>query len=313
MNEQDLADRFSREVDGLLEKAGRTDAEPRPTEYRQALDLARRLSRTDFSAESRARQTLRSWLLSRVGVRENLRKEKPMRTYPQLKLRRPLYFAVGIALALLLAITFLIPGGPAAAAYNVSTNAKLIVLGTYSRAQQIEAFVTGKPMPDGTWNIRLFKGVGVGGNGLPGTNPQVRSVTTLEAAQELVSFHLRVPDYLPEGYALREVKVAPVWTGPGASLFPSNPSAYMFYGGPGADIVIGQSPVGRMTSDDPNVAVGTFFTFGTNGPLEAVTFKGRPAAWAEPVLNWEEEGVNYIVGGPDMRLEEVLRIAESLK
>src|SRR3990170_285772 len=116
MNERDLAERFNQDVDRLLKVAGRTDAEPLPAEYRQALDVARRLASTDFSPESRSRLALRRRLLSRMDAQENLRKEKPMRTYPQLRLRRPLYFAVSIALALLLAVTFLIPGGPAAAA-----------------------------------------------------------------------------------------------------------------------------------------------------------------------------------------------------
>ena len=312
MNEQDWAERFSQDVDRLLAEAGRSDAEPLPTEYRQTLDVAHRLASTDFSRESRSRLALRHRLLSRLDARENLRKEKPMKTYPQLRLRRPLLVAIGVALVLLVAEMLLYPGGPAAAAYNVSTNVKLIVLSAYSRAQQIEATVTGKPMPDDGWDISLFKGAGVGGNGPPGTNPEVRSVTTLEEAQVLVSFRIRLPEYLPEGYALREAKVAPVWTGPGALLFPSNPGAYLFYGGPGADIAIVQIPVGQIPSSEPHVAAGTFFTFGTNGPVEEVTFNEHPAAWATNVLNWEENGIGYLVGGPEMSLEQALQIAESL-
>jgi hypothetical protein len=313
MNERDLADRFNQDVDRLLNESGRADSEPVPTEYRRTLDVARRLAATDFSPESHVRLPLRRRLLSRVDARETPRKERTMRTHPQLKLRRPLFIAISLALVVLLVEIFLTPGGPAVAAYNVSTNVKLIVLGTYSRAQQIEATVTGKPMPDDTWHITLFKGAGVGGNGLPGTNPEVRSVTTLEEAQELVSFRIRLPEYLPEGYALREVKVAPVWTGPGALFFPSNPGAYLFYAGPGADIVISQMPVGPVPSGDPNVAVGVFSGFGTNGPLEEVTFDGHTAAWATNVLTWEAESIGYLVGGPEMTLEQAIQIAESLK
>ena len=167
-------------------------------------------------------------------------------------------------------------------------------------------------MPDDDWAIPLFRGAGVGGNGLPGTNPEVRSVALLEDARELTSFRILVPGYLPEGYALREVKVAPVWTGPGALLFPSNPGTYLFYGGPGAEIVIGQTPEGPMPSGDPNVAVGVFSGFGTNGPLEEVTFGGHPAAWATNVLTWTENSIGYLVGGPEMTLEQALQIAESL-
>ena len=81
MNERDWADRFSSDVDGLLNQAGRTDSEPTPTEYRQALDLARTLATADFSAESQVRQELRRRLLNRIGAREGwqLRKEYAMR------------------------------------------------------------------------------------------------------------------------------------------------------------------------------------------------------------------------------------------
>ena len=82
MNERDWADRFGHDVDSLLSEAGRTDSEPTPTEYRQALDLAHTLATTDFSAESRVRQALRRRLLNRVGEREGWqqRKEYAMRT-----------------------------------------------------------------------------------------------------------------------------------------------------------------------------------------------------------------------------------------
>jgi hypothetical protein len=319
MNERDLAERFNQDVDRLLNAAGRTDAEPLPAEYRQALDVARRLASTDFSPESRSRLALRRRLLSRMDAREHLRKEKPMRTYPQLKLRRPLYLAISIALALLLAVTFLIPGGPAVAAYNISTNVKLIMLGAYSRAQQIEATVTGKPMPDDSWHVELFRdvgfAVGFGGGGPPGTNPEVRSVTTLEEAQEIAAFDIRVLKHLPEGYALREIKLAPVWTGPAALVFPSAPSVFLFYGGLEGDIVVVEQPVGTQSSDASSMAVGTFTSFMTNGTLEEVDFNGRTAAWADSrLLMWEEDGIGYTVGGSKVRsLEEVIRIAESLK
>jgi hypothetical protein len=254
-----------------------------------------------------------------MDARENLRKEKPMRTYPQLRLRRPLLVAISLALVVFLVEMFLTPGGPAVAAYNVSTNVKLIVLGAYSTAQKVEAFVAGKPMPDDGWYIELFRdsgnGVAYGGNGLPGTNPEVRSVTTLEEAQEIAAFDIRVPEDLPEGYALREIKLAPVWTGPAALLFPSAPSAFLFYGGPEGDIVIVEQPVGPQPSGDPHVAVGVYTGFMTNGTLEEVDFNGRTAAWADSrLLMWEEDGIGYTVGGSKVRsLDEAMRIAESLR
>ena len=69
-NERDWADRFTRDVDGLLNEAGRTDSKPLPTEYRQALNLAHSLATVDFSAESQVRYTLRRRLLNQIGTRE---------------------------------------------------------------------------------------------------------------------------------------------------------------------------------------------------------------------------------------------------
>jgi hypothetical protein len=316
MNEQDWADRFSRDVGSLLNEAGRTDSEPLPTEYRQALDLAHTLAMVDFSAESRVRHTLRRRLLNRSEAREGWRERKGslVKTHPRKRLRRRLLVAIGGTLALLLVMMFLYPGGSAVAAQSISDGVKLIVLGTYSTAQRVEAFVTGQPPPDDDWDVSLFPGCGVGGNGLPGTNPTVESVVDFDEAQELTSFHLRAPGYLPEGYTLQEIKLAPIWTWPGALLFPSDPNAFLFYEGPSPDIVIVQQPVGPQPSGDPNVTVGQVVGFLTNGTLEGVDLDGRTAAWADDrLLMWEEGGVSYMVGGLGLSLDEAIRIAESLE
>jgi len=47
--------------------------------------------------------------------------------------------------------------------------------------------------------------------------------------------------------------------------------------------------------------------------LEEVTFDDHPAAWATNVLSWEEDSIGFLVGGPEMSLEEAMRIAESLR
>ena len=145
MDEQDWADRFSRDVEGLLNEARQADAEQMPTEYRQALNLACTLAATDLSGESRVRAALRRKLLNRIDAREG-RKDITMKTYPHYGLRRRLLIGVGGALALLLAMMFLYPGGPTVFAQGIGNGAKLIVLGAYSTAQHIEAQVTGRPI-----------------------------------------------------------------------------------------------------------------------------------------------------------------------
>lgn len=85
MSERDWADRFSRDIDSFLNEAGRTDSEPTTTEYRQALDLARTLATTDFSAESQVRQELRSRLLNRISTpgKRQQRSAHPVRRFFQ--------------------------------------------------------------------------------------------------------------------------------------------------------------------------------------------------------------------------------------
>lgn len=84
---------------------------------------------------------------------------------------------------------------------------------------------------------------GFGGNVLPGVDPIVRWTADFEEAQEVTPFHLRAPGYLPDGDTLRGIKLAPG-------------NAFLFYGGPGHDIILIQASVGPQPSDDPNLAVG---------------------------------------------------------
>jgi hypothetical protein len=138
MNEQDWAERFSRDADSLLNEAGRTDSEPTPSAYRQALDLARTLATTDFSVESRVRQTLRRRLLNRIGAWEGgqRRKEIAMRTF--FRQRRPIMILVVVVLAALLVVAHAWPGALTAAAQGVYNIIQRIVVGPYTEVVQVE-------------------------------------------------------------------------------------------------------------------------------------------------------------------------------
>ncbi len=111
MQETDWADRFSRDVDNLLDEVGPTEPEPFSPEYRQALELARTLATTDFSVESRVRHTLRHRLLNRVGVpTRSLRpKDSGAQTVPWQRIR----IATAVALTIFLIVfTTLVWSGP---------------------------------------------------------------------------------------------------------------------------------------------------------------------------------------------------------
>jgi len=117
-DERDWADRFTRDMDSLLNEAGRTDSEPTPTEYHQALDLARTLATTDFSTESQVWQALRRRLLNRTEAREGWqRKEYVMRTF--LRQRRAAVILASVVLAGLLVVALALPDALTAMAQSI--------------------------------------------------------------------------------------------------------------------------------------------------------------------------------------------------
>jgi hypothetical protein len=154
------------------------------------------------------------------------------------------------------------------------------------------------------WRIHTEIG-GFAGNVPPGVEPIVRSVENINEAQALTDFHLKAPAFLPDGYALREIKLAPI----GDTAW-----AILIYKGPGHEIVIAQLPGGPQPSKDPNEATAIGTGVLTDGTVENIDFDGQPAAWIEGhTLLWEANGISYEVGGLDLNFEEVLKIARSLQ
>ncbi len=233
-----------------------------------------------------------------------------MRTYPQLRWRRPLLVAISLALVVLV-VTLAWPGALTAAAQSLQTFLQTLVLGEHTTVHQVSPeMAPAAQTPPATpivewrgdiWVIRTAIG-NFGGNVLPGHDVAVRRFSDLAEATAAVTFSLRQPDYLPAGYVFREAIVPPLdW-------------AILFYEGPGGDIVLAQMPVGEQSSGEAgrftSVKVGTL----TDKPIESVTLNGQSAGWAEGFgLIWEAESVSYILGSVNLSRDETIRIAESLK
>lgn len=311
MNKQDWADRFSCDVDRLLAEAGRSDWEPTPTEYRQALDMARTLATADWSAESRVRGTLRRRLLDKIEARGvgSLQKENSMRTI--FGRQHPVLSLAALGLVALLVIALAWPGALIAAAQGIGNVVQSLMVGQYTSIHQVapdQSAPADEPpatpvveQRDDLWIVRTATG-NYGGNVLPGHEVAVRSVPTLDEAQAGAPFTLRQPEYLPAGYAFRE-----------AMLTPSD-WVLLFYDGPGGEVVLVQMPIGVISSSDSEVvasAVGTL----TDSPIVSATLNGRLAGWVveENTLMWEADGISYELGGKGLSLDEATRIAESLK
>lgn len=248
MNEPDWADRFSRDVDSLLNQAGRTDSEPTTTEYHQALDLARTLATTDFSAESQVRQELRRRLLNRISTRG---KRQQPNAYP---VRR--FFQGRHSIVILAAVLTV---------FLLSALVLAIYPPTRALAQE-------------TWQtvLRTVQLV----RALPRLTGEVLAglATSIESPAEavpLVDFAVRAPSYLPQDYEFKYGLVSHVPV----------QSVSFDYGVPYGRIVT--LPSGRAISGETYRGLRIFQMKGNfPGPwpiggatVEEVTIGGQPALW----------------------------------
>lgn len=127
---------------------------------------------------------------------------------------------------------------------------------------------------------------------------EVRQFGTIAEAQTAVSFTLRQPGYLPEGYAFGRAKV---W-GEGHFAF-----ANLHFDGPDGEIMLSQRLVGGQPGQTVSIGLPSDYV------IETVQVNGHTAAWAEHVLLWEANSISYLLSGPDLSMAEATRIAESLE
>jgi len=337
MSERDLADRFSHDVDGFLSEAGRMEYEPLPAEYSQALNLARTLAATDFSAESQIKQPLRRRLLDQVDTRQGWQQKAVRALSSFFDPSRPAVKAAVMILMGFFVMTMAWPGASATLAQSIRASVQQLVLGQHTTVTQtaspdelatvaiVAHPVRGTPVASAVSNLAQTDAAGTAavataiarednlciintvigrfGFHLPSESDAVaRSFSTLDEAMVVVPFRLRQPGYLPDGYVLRETLVAPCG------------AAFLFYEGKNGDVILVQISVGLQPGDDPQPVQATAVEILTSGAIEPVTLNGVPAGWVEGHgLMWEADGISYTVGGVSLSLNEALRIAESLE
>ena len=145
--------------------------------------------------------------------------------------------------------------------------------------------------PEKSYTTSLFQG------GVPKIGAKI-----MEEAQEVIPFRLRQPGYLPEGYALCEVLVAP------------GGSSFLFYESPKGNIILVQISVGGSSGGAGDEGSATAVQVLTAGSIEPVSLNGVAAGWVEDHgLMWEADGISFTVGGPGLSLEEAIRVASSLE
>lgn len=246
----------------------------------------------DLSADSKQGAALRRHLMERIEGRDAGRKKVNWSSRLNGRGRTVLTVLRGV-LALLLVLVVFSPGARTAAAQGIGRILERISLGLHTVVAQIDPMtvVERAARAHAARNVIVTEIGRFAGDPYPGTDPTIRAVASLDEAQALTPFDIRVLTDLPEGYALREVTVG-------------GGRAVLFYGGPGHDIILLQALVG------PGFQMGWV----THSPVEVLNLDGREAAWVNGcVLTWEEDSAHYSLGGLDLTLEEAIRIAHSLE
>lgn len=223
-------------------------------------------------------------------------------TRPRMTGKRKLVWALMLICLIALGLTGFVPQVRAQAQEVLQR----IILGPYTDAVQVapNAAEPQGPLPEDVWVVRTEIG-GFAANVPPGHKAEVLSFDTIEAAQAQLTSPLPQPTNLPAGYLLKEVKIAP---------FYGSPWVFLFYSGPGHDIMIARLPGGPQPGTDPNSVTTTKSGAVTTGTLEAVDVDGQPAAWIDHhTLLWVDGDVSYEVGGLGLTLEQAKAIARSLK
>lgn len=323
MTERDWADRFTREVDDLLLEAERADSPPRSAEYEQALEVARMLAETDFSDESKVHGSLKRQLLSLIESEGEVRSEAYgwlSSGFAQLK-HRPVVLMGGVFLVLILALAVSFPESIAAAAQGAFHTLQYLVLGENSAIMQVDSISELPPYPIADphrWSISTEIG-NFGGNLPPGYDITIRSYSSLAEAEQQLDRSIRTPAFLPAGFQLRDIKLTPS----GAPVY-----VFLFYSGPGSDIILEQHLLGERPIDKSDDYIGiesgsvtvtetvstTFSMVVTDETVEKLRFNGQPGVWiGGNRLVWEHNSMGYTVGGLDLTLEEAIDIAESIQ
>jgi hypothetical protein len=314
MKDQELyVDRFSAEVDRMLEQQGRAEDDGPPSEYGEMLALAERLADLDFSHQSTLKPVLRRRLLDRIENRSALT-VRPTLGWHRLvapKPRRAL--AAAAALALLVLLMAWTPAGRAVAQAVEqfmqelrwsNTTVRQFSLGATpdptaeSRAAFEDELAAGRAW-EFSFEGRSFSGC---------CSQEVRNqVVSLEQAKNEAGFGLHLPAYLPDGFVLEEIRLLDV---PPYMVF-------VIYGANNGRLGLEQSLVGITSEQHPDpsttVVESRSVSVVTDGKIDKVMVGETPAALIDgESLVWEIDQVSYRLIGPGLSEQTLIRVAESL-
>lgn len=323
MGESKIAVRLSQDIDRMLRgeaiKSGGTAAEG----YVGLLETARVLAATDLSDESLIRAGLRQRrAVPREGSVPGKKKEKSMggRIFVSRHLKGLLLAAlVTSAFAFVMACPATreaIRDGIASlgSPKRVGANTSIVVMGADADSGQGRARLSGAPQivepdPEDTFSWCVLTSAGnYGGNVGPGEDATVRRMKDGQAAEKVCGFLPRYPEWMPEGYSLREILAV-------------NGNALMFYSdGPGEIViyeahVFSGTPGGlKFDGEDPDFS-RRGVVMSTTGSVIDTDVGGWEVVWLtdDHQLVWEKGVCSLSVAGIDLAQETAERIAASMK
>lgn len=299
MNKQRQAEQFTQEIDNILHQVPPLEIKRDLETHRRDLEIVQALIASDFSADSQVQQTLKQKLRSaQFGQKEHLIMNSQIfsRSFGRLAI-------AGLLIAfLILAIS---PLG-AILAQSLIQTVQRWQLGENTRVVSVDGDFEAIPDENGETVILPALETSPDSEEIPPDQEaeQQRHITLdptlpFEQAQAEVTFTLRQPTFIPEGYEFQGVVVGHSGQ---ASLDYIHRSENRLMG-------LLQTAVGGANGQ-------VQLTFSSDMVAIDTVVNGQEALWTqagdEGLLVWEASGVNYqLVGLSDLEL--ALRVAESIR
>jgi len=313
-DQERYANRFSTEVDRILEQQGQSEEGGPPPEYDKMLVLAEQLAALDFSQDSPLQPRLRRRLLSRQE--EQIAVRGHPRWWHRLFSPRPRR-ALGALLALV-TLVMLVGWTPAGRAVAQAVGQFIHELRwphttlhqlPKGNQPQVTADLRERrktPTPPGQTCQFSFEGRDFE-CGDSEDEPVRDEIVPLSQAIIEAGFDFQVPTLLPDGYVLSQVRLL------GTVPY----GVFMIYEGQGRRLGFYQSSVGvvseERTSENVVVVEQREIAVLTDRAIEDVTVGATQAALIDgESLVWEKNDISFRLIGPGLSAETLVQIAESL-
>jgi hypothetical protein len=308
------ANRFSTEVDRILEQQGQSEEGGPPPEYNEMLALAEQLAALDFSQDSPLQPRLRRRLLSRQEEQVAVRGHS--RWWHRLVPPRPRR-ALG-PLMTLVTLVMLVGWTPAGRAVTQAVgqfirelrwpHTTLHQLPKGNQPQVTADLREHRETPTPPEQTCQFSFEGRDFECGDSEDEPVRDeIVPLSQAMAEAGFDFQVPSFVPDGFVLSEVRLL------GTAPY----GVFMIFEGQDGRLGLYQSSVGvvseERTSENVVVVEQREIAVLTDRVIDDVTVGTTQAALIDgESLVWEENDISFRLIGPGLGAETLLRIAESL-